>query len=86
MNKSKWCANLIEKNILTNNTRISAKVTVSGFGFIPATVEKTGTVSKISNNYLIVSFSNKDEKIPFNSITKIEGMEIERFVKAYGIK
>lgn len=84
--KSKMFTKLIEKNILKNDMRITAKVTVSGLGFVPGIVEKTGTISRISNNHIIVSFNEKNEKVPFEKITKIEGMEIDRFARAYGIK
>jgi hypothetical protein len=86
MDNTKICKSLIEQKLLKENMKISATVTMPGFGFSSHVTEKTGTILDITNDKLIVSFGESTKYIEFNKITKIEGMDFNRFAQAYRVK
>jgi hypothetical protein len=78
---------LIEKNLVGLGTNISAKISVSGFGYAPITREKYGKITAIGKNSVKAVFDdNQHLSAKFEEITSIEGMEISRFAQAYRIK
>lgn len=77
---------LIDKKLITRGTNISARISLSGFGYAPINVEKEGRVNSIDETGLRVIFDDKQRHTKFEDITSIEGMDISRFAQAYKVK
>ena len=77
---------LVDKKLIGKGTNVSAKITVSGFGYAPVTREKHGRVTAMSEAWVNILFDNAHRYTKFEDITSIEGMDVARFAQAYGIK
>lgn len=78
---------LIQRKLINNGTRITAKVTVSGFGNSIYNTEKEGIISNISSDGIEAIYEDRKKRVvDFDQITAIEGMELDRFAQAYRIK
>jgi hypothetical protein len=77
---------LVEKNLITPGTNISARISVSGFGYAPIVAEREGKVVSISENGVKAVYDEHHRTTKFEDIMSIEGMEISRFAQAYRIK
>lgn len=78
---------LVERDLLHAGTRISARVTVPGFGHSIFNTEKEGIVSAITADGIEVVYEDRKKRLTdFEQITAIEGMELARFAQAYRIK
>jgi hypothetical protein len=78
---------LIERDLLHAGTKISAKVTVKGFGHSILNTEKEGIVSAVTADGLEVIYEDRKKRLTdFEQITAIEGMELVRFAQAYRVK
>jgi hypothetical protein len=77
---------MVEKNLITPGTNISAKITVSAFGNVLTTKEKEGCVLSVDGTGIKVDFDGKKRHTKFEDILTVEGMEVSRFAQAYKIK
>ena len=78
---------LAEKNLIKSGISVSAKIAVQGFGNMAMTSEKRGIVVSVRENGIIASYEQgKKQFTPFDDLTSIEGMAIDRFAQAYKIK
>ena len=77
---------LVEKNLITPGTNISARISVSGFGYAPIVAEKEGRVVSISETGVKAMYDEHCRNTKFEDITSVEGMDVARFAQAYRIK
>ena len=77
---------LVEKNLIGLGTNISAKISVSAFGYAPVFKEKEGKVIGITSTGVKALFEDQEAHTKFENIMSVEGMELARFAQAYRIK
>jgi len=82
---------LIQKGVISNNTRIVATCPISAMGHMPAYSNLSLTIDRIiieEGTIKFYSSSNTGKKysVPCEEITVVDGMPPERLAAAYDIK